>query len=128
MQIQKGIGRDSTLATFVVGVHSIIERFITLLRIDDAIGTYLPHDNRMKLADSKALTLLIHNILTTPNALYEMEDWLKPLDVVKLGLQPDQAMSIQDVSGDCGGVPEKGTTSRRLFAHPCHGADGGFAY
>ena len=96
MQIQKGIGRDSTLTKFVVGAHPIIERFITLLRIDDAIGTYLPHDNRMKLADSKALTLLIHNILTTPNALYEMEDWLKPLDAVKLGLQPDQAMSIQD--------------------------------
>jgi len=96
MQIQKGIRRNSTLAKFVVGAHPIIERFITLLRIDDAISTYLPTDNRMKLNDGKALTLLIHNILTTPNALYEMEDWLKPLDAVKLGLQPDQAMSIQD--------------------------------
>ena len=96
MQIQKGIRRNSTLAKFVVGAHPIIERFITLLRIDDAIGTYLPTDKRMKLDDGKALTLLIHNILTTQNALYEMEDWLKPLDAVKLGLQPDQAVAIQD--------------------------------
>lgn len=96
MQIQKGLKRNSTLTKFVVGPHPIIQRFITMLRIDDAIGTYLPTDNRMKLDDGKALTLLIHNILTTPNALYEMEDWIKPLDAVKLGLRTDQATSIQD--------------------------------
>lgn len=96
MQMQKGLNRNSTLAKFVVGAHPIIQRFITMLRIDDAIGTYLPTDNRMKLDDGKALTLLIHNILMTPNALYEMEDWIKPLDAVKLGLRPDQATSIQD--------------------------------
>ena len=96
MQIQKRLKRNSTLAKFVVGAHPIIECFITMLRIGDAIDTYLPVDNRMKLDNSKALTLLIHNILTTPNALYEMEDWLKPLDAVKLGLQPDQAALIQD--------------------------------
>jgi transposase len=50
----------------------------------------------MKLHDDKVLTLLIHNILTTHNALYEMEDWLKPLDAEKLGLEPETVKYIQD--------------------------------
>ena len=50
----------------------------------------------MKLDDDKVLTLLIHNILTTPNPLYEMEDWLKPLDAEKLGLRPEETKYIQD--------------------------------
>jgi hypothetical protein len=53
-------------------------------------------DKRMKLDNDKVLTLLIHNILTSPNALYEMEDWLKPLDAEKVGLTPKEAAFIQD--------------------------------
>ena len=33
----------------------------------------------------KVLTLLVHNILTTPNVLYGIKDWLKPLDAQKVG-------------------------------------------
>ena len=50
----------------------------------------------MKLDDDKVLTLLVHNILTTSNPLYEMEDWLKPLDAEKLGLSPEETKFIQD--------------------------------
>ena len=45
---------------------------------------------------TRYLAILIHNILTTPNALYEMEDWLKPLDAEKLGLRPEESQLIQD--------------------------------
>ena len=78
MQIQHGIRKDSSLTKFVIGAHPIIEQFIEVLRIREIIGTYVRTDRRMKLDDGKVLTLLIHNILTTPNTLYEMEDWLKP--------------------------------------------------
>ena len=58
----------------------------------------------MKLDDDKILTLLIHNILTTPIALYEMEDWLKPLDAEKVGLSPQETSHYprrQDRHGAC---------------------------
>ena len=96
MQIQRGIKKDSSLTKFVLGAHPIIEHFIEMLQIREIISTYVRTDKRMKLDDDKALTLLIHNILTTPNALYEMEDWLKPLDAEKLGLRPEEITFVQD--------------------------------
>jgi len=96
MKIQNGLKKDSSLAKFVVGAHPIIEHFVEMLRIREIIGTYVRTDKRMKLDDGKVLTLLIHNILTTPNPLYEMEDWLKPLDAEKLGLSLEETKWIQD--------------------------------
>jgi transposase len=96
MQIQRGLKRDSSLAKFVLGAHPIIEHFIEMLRIRETISAYLPSDKRMKLDDDKILTLLIHNILTTPNPLYEMQDWLRPLDAEKVGLRPEEIKYIQD--------------------------------
>lgn len=87
MQIQRGLQKDSTLTKFALGAHPIIEHFIEKMRIREIMSTYMRTDKRMRLDDDKALTLLIHNILTTPIALYEMEDWLKPLDAERVGLQ-----------------------------------------
>ena len=66
------------------------------MRVRDIINTYLASDKRQKLDDGSILTLLIHNILTTPHSLYEMQDWLKPLDAQHLGLEPDAWQCIQD--------------------------------
>ena len=96
MQSQRGLRKDSSLSKFVLGAHPIIEHFIGMLRIREAISTYVPSDKRMKVEDDKILTLLIHNILTTPYPLYEMADWLKPLDAEKLGLTPEETKYIQD--------------------------------
>jgi transposase len=96
MQTQRGLSKDSSLTKFVLGAHPIIEHFIDMLQIRGIIGTYVRTDKRMKLDDDKALTLLVHNILTTPNALYEMEDWLRPLDAEKVGLGPEETAYIQD--------------------------------
>ena len=94
--MQRGLKKDSSLTKFVLGAHPIIEHFIETLRIREIISTYVPNDKRMKLDDDKVLGLLIHNILTTPYALYEMEDWLKPLDAEKVGLRPEEAKYIRD--------------------------------
>ncbi len=96
MQTQRGLKPDSVHTKFVLGSHPIIEHFIKTMRIRDIIGTYMRSDKRMKLDDDKVLALLIHNILTTANALYEMQDWLKPLDAEKLGLSPKETNFIQD--------------------------------
>jgi len=96
MQIQRGLRKDSSLTKFVLGAHPIIEHFIEILRIREIISTYVPTDKRMKLDDEKVLGLLIHNILTTPYPLYELEDWLQPLDAEKLGFRPEETKFIQD--------------------------------
>lgn len=96
MHIQHGLRKDSSLRKFVIGAHPIIEHFIELLMMREIIGTYARSDKRMRLDDDKALTLLIHNILTTPHALYEMQDWLKPLDAEQVGLTPEETKFIQD--------------------------------
>jgi transposase len=96
MQIQRGLKKDSTLTKFVLGAHPIIEHFIERLRIREIMSTYMRADKRMRLDDDKTLTLLIHNILTAPIALYELEDWLNPLDAEKLGIMPRESKFIQD--------------------------------
>lgn len=96
MQIQRGVKKDSSLTKFVLGAHPIIEHFIEMLQIREIIGTYVRTDKRMRLDAGQVLTLLIHNILTTPHPLYEMQDWLKPLDPEKVGLKPEQTKWIQD--------------------------------
>lgn len=96
MHTQNGLKKDASLTKFVLGAHPIIEHFIGTLRIREIIGSYLPTDRRMKLDDGKALSLLIHNILTSPNPLYEIEDWIKPLDAEKVGLRPGETKWIQD--------------------------------
>jgi transposase len=96
MKIQRGLKKDSSLRKFVLGAHPIIEHFIGMLRLREIIGTYVRTDKRMRLDDDKVLALLIHNILTTPNALYEMEDWLGPLDPESVGLAPREYRFVQD--------------------------------
>ena len=96
MQVQRGLKKDSSHTKFVLGSHPIIEHFMEVLRVREIIGTYMPTDKRMKLDDEKVIGLLIHNILTTPNPLYEMQDWLKPLDAEKVGLRPEETKYIQD--------------------------------
>ena len=96
MQTQTGVQQNSSLSKFAVGAHPILEHFIETLRIREIISSYMATDKRMKLEDSKTLMLLIHNILTSPNPLYEMEDWLQPLDAEKVGLRPEETKWIQD--------------------------------
>ena len=66
------------------------------MRIRDIINSFVPSDNRRKLDDGSILAMLIHNILTTPHPLYEVQDWLKPLDVETLGFRGDELPYIQD--------------------------------
>lgn len=70
MQSQRGLKKDTELTKFVLGAHPIIEHFMEIMRIGETLSSYLPSDKRRKLDDDKVITLLIHNILTTPYALY----------------------------------------------------------
>ena len=96
MHSQSGLHKDAVLTKCVFGAHPIIAHFMELMRLRGIINTYMVRDHRQKLDDGSILTLLIHNILTTPHPLYEMPDGLTPLDTRPLGLEPDATDYIQD--------------------------------
>ena len=84
------------LRKYVLGAHPIIEHYLQKLRIAELIATYIPQDQRLKLPLERSLTLLIHNILTTPMPLYALADWLAPLDETCLGLDAAEAACLHD--------------------------------
>jgi transposase len=88
--------KGSLLRKFVLGPHPIIEHFLDKLRIRELIATYVPQDQRIKLPIERTLSLLIHNILTTPMPMYAIADWLAPLDERCLGLEPEEVACVHD--------------------------------
>ena len=96
MITQKGIRPHTIHKKYVLGAHPIIQFFIEQLKIPETIGSYIRQDERLKLPVEQTLTVLIHNILTSPMPMYEMADWLAPLDESHVGLEPSQASLIHD--------------------------------
>ncbi len=96
MITQKNIKKDTTLQRYVLGTHPIINFFINKLNLPDILSSYLPYDARMNLTHDKPLMILIHNILTSPAPLYEIPDWVQPLDVEHLNIEPDEISYLND--------------------------------
>ena len=80
MQVQEGIKKQQLLKKFFMGVHPIIQHFIDKLRMRETISAYVGSDSRQKVDVENILCILIHNILTTRSPLYEVQDWLRPID------------------------------------------------
>ena len=96
MITQPGLSKGSVLKKFVIESHPIIQTYIQRLKIPDLIATYIVRDHRLKLPVDRSISLLIHNILTTPKAMYEIAGWVKALDEGCLGLEPGDAAFIND--------------------------------
>ena len=96
MKLQPSLTRKASLRKMVLDAHPIIQHFIELLRIHDVISSYIRSDKRLIVDVERVLTLVIHNYLTQPYPLYEFQDWVRPLDVEKLGLTELEADAIHD--------------------------------
>jgi transposase len=96
MIIQQGLKKDVVHKKYLIGAHPIIQFFMDKLKVNEIIGSYVRQDKRMKLSTEKTLSVLIHNMLTTPTPLYEIADWLKPLDEEKLDLETYESSLISD--------------------------------
>lgn len=96
MKIQHGLKKDYVLKKFVLGVHPIIHYFVEKLKVHEIIGTYVQADKRRKVETEHVLCLLIHNFLTSPTPLYEIQDWLKPIDAESVGLTNKESNLIYD--------------------------------
>jgi len=91
---QPALQRNAEHRRFVIEAHPIIQTFVEKLRIPEIIAAYIKQDKRMTLPVEKTLTVLIHNILTTPMAMYELGDWLAPLDEQSVGLDASAALGF----------------------------------
>lgn len=96
MHAQEALRSDSVLKKFVLGAHPIIQGFIEKLRIEESLRSHIRQDARSKLPCEKTIPVLIHNILTQPTPLYEIQDWLHPLDEEALHLEASQSRLIHD--------------------------------
>jgi len=96
MIIQQGLRKDVVHKKYLIGAHPVIQFFMDRLQINEIIGSYVKQDKRLKLSTEKTLSVLIHNILTTPLPMYEITDWLKPLDEEKLGIDSEESSLIND--------------------------------
>lgn len=96
MIIQEGLRNGVIHKKYVIGAHPIIQFFMDRLKIDEIVGSYVRQDKRMRLKTEKTLSVLIHNILTTHLPMYEITDWLRPLDEERLGLAPGDYTFISD--------------------------------
>ena len=94
--IQKGLRSNIVHYRKVIESHPIIQSYIEKLKIGEAIGAFIKQDARLELSVEKTLCLMIHNILTTPKPMYEISDWLKPLNEEHIGMTTDEAQLIND--------------------------------
>ena len=88
--------KSALLRKFVLGAHPIIQHYLEKLRIGELIAAYIPQDQRIKLPIERTLSLLVHNILTTPTPMYAIADWLAPLDEQCVGLEACDAAWVHD--------------------------------
>jgi transposase len=96
MITQKAIRPGAILKRFVLGAHPIIQTFIERLNLREIIASHIKQDNRVKLRCERIIPILIHNILTEPKTLYEVRDWLSPLDEDSLDISPAERDLIYD--------------------------------
>jgi len=94
--MQMGIKRGSVLRKFALGAHPIIENYIERLTIPEIIASYIKQDHRLQVPCEKVITVMIHNILTSPKAMYELLDWVLPLSEEAIGLMPGEAEKMTD--------------------------------
>jgi len=96
MKEQRGLRKGSVHKRFSIGPHPIIQHYIERLRISEIIGDNIKQDGRLRLECEKMVVLMIHNILTSPKPLYELSDWLDPVDEQSVGLVLGEARFVTD--------------------------------
>lgn len=94
MQTQKGLNSKIEHKKYFIGAHPIIQLFAERLKVGEIIRSHIKQDLRLQVPVEQTLNALIHNVLTSPRPMYEIADWLAPIDEGILGI--DDPHLIQD--------------------------------
>jgi transposase len=90
-------GQGQTLHSRKLGALPILDRFLTRLRIAEALGDRLPReDRRWRVPTATALLLLVRNLLVCREPLYGVGEWAARHEPARLGLSDEQLGTLND--------------------------------
>ena len=74
------------------GALPVVNHFLGRIGLDEMLERYIPHtDRRCRIAPSRALGLLLRNILLGRSPVYALEQWAAPFDPALLGVDSSPA-------------------------------------
>jgi transposase len=89
--------QGQTLNSRKVGALPILERFLTRLRIAEALHDRLPReDRRWRVPTATALLLLVRNILLSREPLYGIGEWAARHVPARIGISEEQLGALND--------------------------------
>ena len=113
----KRTGREAragrqTLRSEKIGALPIINHFLKRLRLEEWLQEYLPpEDKRVKIPASKALLVLVRNLLVPREPLYGIGEWAAGYAPDLLGLPLHQLEALSDAARPTATQP----TARRAW-------------
>lgn len=79
------------------GALPVVNHFLGRIGMDELLERYIPPtDRRCRLAPSRALGLLLRNILLGRSPVYALEQWAAPFDPALLGVASSQIPLLND--------------------------------
>ena len=88
---------DQTLTTHNVAALPILNEILGRMKLQEFLEAYLPReDGRTKLLSSRALMILVRNVLVARNPIYGVGEWAAGYAPDLLGLSPKELDSLND--------------------------------
>ena len=85
------------LESELLGPLPIVDHFLQRLRLADLLERHVPHeDRRLRLAPSRALGVLVRNLVVHREPVYALGEWAAPFDPALLGLDADEVALLND--------------------------------
>ena len=89
--------RVPKLESFTLGALPVVNPFLRRLRLAEILSPYLPSgDRRQKLAPSRAILVLLRNLLVSREPLYGVGAWAAPFEPALLGLRAEEVRLLND--------------------------------
>lgn len=85
------------LESFALGALPVVNPFLRRLRLTEILSAYLPSgDSRQKLAPSRAIMVLLRNLMVSREPLYGVGAWAAPFEPSLMGLTRDEVALLND--------------------------------
>lgn len=89
--------RGATLRSYTVGALPIVNRVLERMRLEEHLQAYLPaEDGRTRPSTSKALLILVRNLLLSREPLYGMGEWAARYAPDLLGITAEEVGRLND--------------------------------
>ena len=92
-----GNTRAVQIAQPAPGVPTVVNHFLTRMRLAEQLDVYLPHDDaRLRLAPAAVIAVVVRNIVAGHRPVYALAEWAERYDPALLGLAAGDAAALND--------------------------------